>query len=96
MVLEGKRDVKVKENKLLRFSPNAYCLLDNNNSIRNKNESTQSVSVRLLRSGASDPVQSSLPGIINATHQALWPADYLVLSGALGKPCIRVQPVMHA
>ena len=26
----------------------------------------------------------------NTMHQALWPADYLVLSGALGKPCTRV------
>ena len=27
---------------------------------------------------------------LNAMHQVWWPADYLVLSGALGKPCTRV------
>ncbi len=34
------------------------------------------------------PVYLVLP--IYKWHQALWPADYLVLSGDLGKPCTRV------
>ena len=37
------------------------------------------------------PVHSSLPGIKHtAMHQDMWPADYLVLSGALGKPCTSI------
>ena len=39
--------------------------------------------------GQSGPVQFTWYYTF-AMHQVLWPADYLVLSGALGKPCTRV------
>ncbi len=94
--------MKVKEINSLRFIPNAYCLQDNKNSIRNKNESIPSVSVWFdpVRSGpvqftwyyqcnASGFVTCRLPGTIRCLGQILYQSNV-----QLGLPNYSM-PVMH-
>jgi hypothetical protein len=90
-------------NSFVSVPANAYCLLDNNNSIRNKNESIQSVSsVRFdpVRSGpvqftwyyqcnASGVVACRLPGTIRCLGQTLYQSNV-----QLGLPNYSM-PVMH-
>ncbi len=66
--------------------PNAYCYWLTLIVLFTTNQNSPGP-IRLYR---NSPVYSSLPGINNAMHWAGWPADYLVLSGALGKPCTSV------
>jgi hypothetical protein len=85
-VLEGKREVNLE--KLFCSFPNAYCLLVNNNLFVINNESIQ-YRISPVIPVQSGPVQFTWYYTF-AEHQVLWPADYLVLSGALGKPCTSV------
>ncbi len=64
-------------------------------NVRNIKERIKTVRSAPVRSGPVrfSPVYLVLP--IYKWHQALWPADYLLLSGALGKPCTRVVYLMY-
>ena len=83
-VKERREEVNKEINPFYVHSTNAYCLLDNNLFVININESIQSWICPVFW---ASPVQSSLPGINIQCIRLFGPADYLILSGALGKPC---------
>jgi hypothetical protein len=78
----------VKETNSLPSIPMliAYWIIN----VRNIKERIKTFRSGPVRSGPVwfSPVYLAVP--IYKSHQAFRPADYLVLSGALGKPCTRV------
>ena len=82
-VCEGKKEGSEHRDKLRSF-PNAYCLLVITSLFVN-NERINTIP-DILNTGI---VQFTWY-YIQHNASGIWPADYLVLSGALGKPCTRV------
>ena len=80
---EGKKEGSEHRDKLRSF-PNAYCLLGYNNSIRNYRR------INTIPDILNTGIVQFTWYYIQYNASGIWPADYLVLSGALGKPCTRV------
>ena len=82
-VCEGKKEVNIELNLVHSPMLIAYWVII---SLFVNNEQINTIPDIILYSG-----MSSLPGIIiQCNALGFGPADYLVLSGALGKPCTRV------